>query len=159
MLDNHASEEPWYKQFWPWFLIFLPLSAVVAGITTIFIAQNNAVALVSDNYYKDGLAINQNKLLEKNAIELGITADLLVTNGSSICTIQLTGKHNNPSEITLTLLHPTLANLDQKIQLPKISNNVYQLDCTLPIKGKWYISITNPTRTWKIKQYAFLPNL
>lgn len=159
MLDNDASNEPWYKQFWPWFLLILPLTAVVAGITTIFIAQNNAVALVSDNYYKDGLAINQNKLLEQKAAELGIIAELLVTSGSSICTIQLSGKHNNPSEIKLTLLHPTLPNLDQQIQLLKTSNNVYQVDCTLPMKGKWYVSITNPKRTWEIKQYAFLPNL
>jgi hypothetical protein len=38
--DLSAIEPPWYKQFWPWVLIALPSSAVIAcAITLWFILQ------------------------------------------------------------------------------------------------------------------------
>ena len=33
---------PWYRQFWPWFLIVLPGSVVVAALTTVYIANKGA---------------------------------------------------------------------------------------------------------------------
>jgi len=32
----------WSKQFWPWFLILLPASAVIAGMVTLTLAIQNA---------------------------------------------------------------------------------------------------------------------
>ena len=159
MINDEQPQPPWYKQFWPWFLITLPLTVVIAGIATIIVAQQNAVTLVSDNYYKEGLAINSVKQLEKNAEKLSLAADILVSTETGICTIQLTGNHSSPSELTLSLFHPTLGNLDQSLQLKKIAENIYQSPCNLPQTGKWYISITNPSKSWKIKQAALLPNM
>ncbi len=31
---------PWYKQFWPWFLIALPASVVVASLITVTLFFN-----------------------------------------------------------------------------------------------------------------------
>ncbi|MDX2349593.1 MAG: FixH family protein, partial [Porticoccus sp.] len=42
--------KPWYRQFWPWFLMALPGSVVIAGLTTVYIAFNGADTLVNDNY-------------------------------------------------------------------------------------------------------------
>ncbi|MCF1439106.1 MAG: FixH family protein, partial [Shewanella sp.] len=50
--------QPWYKQFWPWFLITLPLCAVIASLATMKIAVDNKDALVAEEYYKEGKAIN-----------------------------------------------------------------------------------------------------
>ena len=156
---NDDLPPPWYKQFWPWFLIFLPLSVVIAGISTIIIAQQNAVTLVSDDYYKEGLAINNVLKLEQNAQQLSLKAEILVSTETGTCTILLTGNHANPSELTFNLFHPTLGNFDQSLQLQKIAKNVYQSSCALPQNGKWYTSITNPSKSWEIKQAALLPNL
>jgi len=44
---------PWYKQFWPWFIIALPASAVIAGFTTLWIAISNPDAMVlTDSEYQ-----------------------------------------------------------------------------------------------------------
>jgi FixH len=32
--------EPWYRQFWPWFLIALPGSVVIASFVTLYIASS-----------------------------------------------------------------------------------------------------------------------
>jgi hypothetical protein len=40
--------EPWYKQFWPWFIIALPASVVVASFFTLWLAISNPDQLVLD---------------------------------------------------------------------------------------------------------------
>ena len=40
---------PWYKQFWPWFIIALPASAVVASFFTLWLAISNPDQLVVDD--------------------------------------------------------------------------------------------------------------
>ena len=40
--------EPWYRQFWPWFIIALPASAVVASFFTLYLAISNPDQLVVD---------------------------------------------------------------------------------------------------------------
>ena len=75
-VENETQIKPWYKQFWPWFVISLPASAVVAGIITVFIAFDNADSLVVDDYYKAGLAINDQVQLQKNALNYGYAAIL-----------------------------------------------------------------------------------
>jgi hypothetical protein len=39
---------PWYRQFWPWFIIVLPASAVVAGLLTFWLAATNPDPVVID---------------------------------------------------------------------------------------------------------------
>ena len=75
--------EPWYKQGWPWLLISLPASAVVGGIITIFLAVNSPNALVVDDYYKEGLAINQQKQRQANAARIALRG-LLRHDGSQL---------------------------------------------------------------------------
>jgi hypothetical protein len=41
-----GQEEPWYRQFWPWFIIALPASAVIASFITLWLAISNPVELV-----------------------------------------------------------------------------------------------------------------
>ena len=44
--------EPWYKQFWPWFIIALPASVVVASFFTLYLAISNPDHLVvTDDEY------------------------------------------------------------------------------------------------------------
>ena len=43
-----GMNEPWYRQFWPWFIIALPASAVIASFITLWLAVSNPVTLVVD---------------------------------------------------------------------------------------------------------------
>jgi hypothetical protein len=48
---------PWYKEPWPWILMAPPATAVLAGIATVWIAVASADGLVAEDYYKQGLAM------------------------------------------------------------------------------------------------------
>lgn len=47
-----ANTTPWYKQFWPWFLIALPGSVVIASLFTISLAVENAPIITHSNLGK-----------------------------------------------------------------------------------------------------------
>jgi len=40
---------PWYRQFWPWFIIALPTAAVIASFITLWLAVSNPDPLVVDD--------------------------------------------------------------------------------------------------------------
>ena len=48
-----AHELPWYRQFWPWFIIALPAAAVIASFITLWLAVSHPDQLVvSDDQYQ-----------------------------------------------------------------------------------------------------------
>lgn len=55
--DNNT--ESWFRQFWPWFLIALPGTVVIASLVTVYIAVTHQDPVVDGNYYKHGLTINE----------------------------------------------------------------------------------------------------
>ena len=75
MTASHTQRQapPWYRQFWPWFLLALPATAVAAGIATLIIAASDPDGLVVDDYYKEGLAINQALERDRQAQALGLS--------------------------------------------------------------------------------------
>ena len=48
----------WYKQFWPWFLIIVPITSMVLSFSMMGLAFNGEDSMVIDDYYKEGRAIN-----------------------------------------------------------------------------------------------------
>jgi len=44
-----AEDLPWYRQFWPWFIIALPAAAVIASFITLWLAISNPDHLVVDD--------------------------------------------------------------------------------------------------------------
>ncbi len=154
MLNSDQPLKPWYKQFWPCFLFFLPLCAVVAGVITFFIAQAHNPVLVSDNYYKEGLAINANKRLEENAKTMGLSAEIIAT--ATTLTVHLKGKELDQVTLFVQLQHPVFDEFDKALVLTKIADNVFQAPVKLVKVGKWYISIKDETNEWEIKATFYL---
>ena len=50
-----VQEPPWYRQFWPWFIIALPLSVVIAGFVTLGIAIVHNDPRIDSVYLETGL--------------------------------------------------------------------------------------------------------
>ena len=75
MMQTGNTVTPWYKQFWPWVLIGLPTSVVIASVVTYFLAINGMDSVISKDYYKEGLAVNADLERDKKAVALGLSAD------------------------------------------------------------------------------------
>ncbi|MCV5274392.1 FixH family protein, partial [Escherichia coli] len=76
--------KPWYKQFWPWFLIILPLTVVVWTIATVVVFSNNSVSLVAEDYYKKGKGINIDISKMNVARDLGLNANISSLNNNIV---------------------------------------------------------------------------
>ena len=78
MMQTGNTVTPWYKQFWPWVLIGLPTSVVIASITTYFLAINGIDSVISKDYYKEGLAVNADLERDEKAAALGLSAEIAI---------------------------------------------------------------------------------
>lgn len=126
---------PWYRQFWPWFLIALPGCVVVAALYTVYIAYSGADDLVADDYYKYGLAINRQLEKEQRGLELGISARLNVS--ADHVTAHVTGPVDAAS-LSLLLSHPLEADRDFPLTLARIAPGIYQAVLPAPIAPRWH---------------------
>ncbi len=157
----HTSDElknkPWFKNPMVWMVIFFPSLAVVGGIITIIIAVKSADGLVVDDYYKQGLQINQVIKFDKKAKELGLSAfvDANSTTGEVLVTLKATSQLQLEKEITFKLVHRTIAGYDQVTTLSQVGNSLspdYRGYIKPPvIEGRWSIQIVSPDN-WRLKQ-------
>jgi len=130
-----GDTQPWYRQFWPWFLILLPATVVVASLYTVYLASSGADDLVIDEYYKNGLAINRQLEKKQRSIELGITARLNFS-GEHV-TVHTTGKVDTDT-LTLLLSHPLEADRDFTVALSRIAPGIYQGRLPAGVAPRWH---------------------
>ncbi|NHI00886.1 FixH family protein [Oceanimonas sp. MB9] len=147
---------PWYQQFWPWFLIVLPLCAVVASLYTLHLASTNADTMVVDDYYKKGRAINQDLSELKEAERLGLMAELGYADGQ--ITLRMQGEHTEGEPVRLRFTHPTLAEQDVQALLTTDAAGVYRFrpDHAL-LNGLWNLQLEAFDRRWRMQQRIRLP--
>lgn len=147
---NDSDNKPWYKHGYVWLMIGLPASAVIAGITTVFIAAHEPDSLVVDNYYKDGLAINAVIEKDRQAREMGLGAR--VEFGTSGVRLYLQSQAELPEgALKLKLIHPTRAEQDQELVLAPFGNNYYEaegLDALAAVT--WEVQIEDMQGVWRM---------
>ncbi|CAH0533491.1 hypothetical protein VST7929_01361 [Vibrio stylophorae] len=149
-------EQPWYRQFWPWVLIALPLSVVCASFFTLWLFQNNPVAMVVDDYYKKGKAINQDLSKRERALNLAIEARFWQEGTQGVLTLQ--SKHRLPADaINIQLVHRTLDQQDVSFLMNKNGLQQYRIDLPEDIKGPWSIILKAHDDSWMIRHPLTFP--
>ena len=71
---EREDTDPWYRQFWPWFIIALPTFAVVAGFYTLWLALQSQDSLVVRSDDGVNVVTEQNLAAEQEAVRLGLVA-------------------------------------------------------------------------------------
>lgn len=153
---SHSPSKPWYREPWPWFLISLPAAAVVAGLTTVWIAATNADGLVVGDYYKAGLAINQVLARDDAARDLALSATLQAEDDSLALT--LGGRlAAYPAELTLILAHPTRPGMDQTLALHHAGAGRYRAAAPALPAGKWHAQLSDDASAWRLSGVLYSP--
>lgn len=150
--------KPWYRQFWPWFLIALPGSVVVAGLVTLGIATSGRDTLVKDDYYKDGLAINQDLAKAERAVALGIVLDCAYDPRTGRVTVQGRGVPAGTELLELQFVHPTLADRDVATTLTPDGKGAFAASVGLVGPGHWHVRIASPDKGWQLSGRLNLPD-
>lgn len=151
-----SSLRPWYRQLWPWLLISMPLTAVLAGLVTWYIAWSSNDGLVADDYYKQGLEINRSLASQETARQLGLAGSLRQAEGGLILSLKAEREISFPQRLRLRVLSPVRAGWDQLVWLER-DEGVYRgrLE-SLPV-GHWNLVLEDEGGTWKIPASALFP--
>ncbi len=142
---------PWYRHKLVWMIIAIPAASVIAGIYLIYLATNTDHSLVVDDYYKQGMAINQNLARDRAAQELGISAWLIAEPSNNM--IKLTFDKGTlsdfPDNLKLHLQHATHADHDQAVPLVRAPRGQYVGYLKQAVReGVWHITLS--TDQWRL---------
>ncbi|MGF1548013.1 MAG: FixH family protein [Thiotrichales bacterium] len=148
MIRTSTDSKPWYRQFWPWFVIFFPATAVVAGIATLVIAIETYDGLVEDDYYKRGLEINESLERDRNAAERGLTGFVQINPESGLVELLLYGQTGEQNPV-LKFLHATRANQDREIALKLVGDKRWHGNAETLSPGKLYVRVESAPENWR----------
>jgi hypothetical protein len=137
---------PWYREPWPWILMAGPAAVLVAGAVTIWLAISTSDGLVADDYYKRGLAINQDLKRDRHATQRGIEAQVRIE--ASRLRVELAG--TSPEAVFAQLVHSTRAGHDQRLRLARTSQGVYETGLPPLPPGRWRLILQDPRGEWRI---------
>lgn len=147
---------PWYRQFWFWFVFGPLIFIIVLCVFTVSIAFNYADDVVTDNYYKSGLMINQTLKQDEKAAELHLVAQVRFDQTTGEVFVALTGNHTFPKNILLFLDNPVKSKKDQSILLTEVSAGQYHGELSSPVEYSWYVALVPESDVSKRKQAEWL---
>ncbi len=159
---------PWYKQFWPWFLIFLPASVVVACMFTIYLAVTNADSLVVDDYSKKAMHINRDLRKIEYARGIGLSGSFSIQN--NILSLDVSVQKNKITlapVLNMLLVHPTDSKKDFSVVLIRAQESIMgaknepveqiryvsrknDQQVNLIHEGAWYVRLMSPDNVWQL---------
>lgn len=154
---NSAVARPWYREPWPWILAAGPFIVVIAGIYTAWLAVKSNDGLVTEDYYRKGLAVNQTIARSEQAVKMGLVAGLRIAGDTVSVRMQASDKgFTMPPTLALTITHPTRAGLDQSRVLVRNGED-YSGEVRLPAAGHWLVLLEDERKTWRLMGNIVLP--
>ena len=148
--------KPWYKQFWPWFLIILPLTVVVWTVVTVVVFANNSVSLVAEDYYKKGKGINIDISKMNVARDLGLNATVSSDKNTVVIAFNKGELPHFPA-LTATFTHRTLPDRDFTKLLTADAKGNYRLTPEDSIQGPWFVELEPHNKEWMIQGRVEFP--
>lgn len=152
MKANGTQAQPWYREPWPWILMAGPALVVVAGCVTAWLAIRSDDGLVADDYYQQGLAINQTLGRGDAAERLGVQAEIRLDKGRVSVFL---GNAAVRGMLNLRFVHPTRSGMDQGIAMHAVRPGVYEGELRALQPGRWHLVLED--RDWRLAGDWVLP--
>ena len=145
----NSSPEPWYRHRWPWLLMAGPVTVLIAGTITMWISFSGADALVVDDYYKQGKAINQDLRRDRVATSMGLSLTLRFDAATGTLLGQVRGTSNTRA-LNLSLIHPTMPAKDRRLVAVPDAQGNFSIALPLLERALWQVQLEDSARTWRL---------
>lgn len=151
-LNDDVDAKPWYQHRWPWLLMLGPAAVVVAGVHTTWIAFTQQDALVVDDYYKQGKAINHDLRRDRTAsgMAMEVHARYDAAAGKVVGTLKSHGKPLSTS-ISIHLVHSTQPEKDVRMLAKTDSEGNFAVALPMLDMARWQVLVESGERDWRLK--------
>lgn len=133
-----------------------PAAVVIAGIVTGWLAIVSNDGLVADDYYKQGLAINQVLAREQLAHSLQLDAQVRVSAEAIEVALRNKALQPLPERLRVVLVHATRAGMDRSALLEG-AGGIYRGAVQAVPPGRWRVVVEDEARTWRLTGAVRLP--
>ena len=147
-VTDHARAKPWHKEPWPWILMAGPAAVVVAGTITAWLAIATADGLVADDYYRRGLAVNQELRRDEAAAERGV--EVVLEARAGVLRARLAMRGEAPTALFVRLVHPTRAGEDLRLRMALVAPGVYEAAFAAAPGERWRVVVEDPRGEWRV---------
>lgn len=146
---EREDTQPWYRQFWPWFIISLLAFSVISGLLTVWISMQTTDSLVVSS--DEGIQVVAQRRInaEQLASELNLAALVRINpnTGAISAAMQAGTLDTAPAMLELELTHPAFADRDRLIPLHRAQpdaagNPVWSGHFVDVPPGRWYVTLT-----------------
>ena len=126
-----------------------PATVVIAGAITMWISFSGADALVVDDYYKQGKAINQDLRRDRVAESKGLSLTLRFDAATGTLLGQVRGS-DNTAALSLLLIHPTMPAKDLRLAAVPDGQGNFSIALPLLERARWQVQLEDAVRTWRL---------
>jgi len=146
------AARPWYRQRWPWLLIAGPFAVVVASAASAWIALRSDDGIVAQDYYKQGLLINQKLPRATRASERLPGAKIAVETDRQLH-VRLLEIPLAPSRLQLTFARPGHRSAEQRIDLVLTADGDWIGAMPALASGRWIVALES--ERWRLPVTTF----
>lgn len=151
-MSHSAAALPWYRHRWPWLLMLGPIIVVLAGIHTTWLAFSRQDALVVDDYYKQGKAINQDLRRDRAALAMGMAMQLRYDAAAG----RLKGRVSAGGQpyvggLSIRLVHSTQPDKDLALAAQTDAQGNYSVALPMLEIARWQIQVEGASRDWRLR--------
>ena len=147
----------WYREPLVWLLISFPLTAVIAGFFTLYLAIISKDGLVVDDYYQKGKEINKSLARDHAAAQHGLRASVTLDAARQEVSVQLNAAKGwpLPDALNVRWLHATRAGFDRTQMPARSPDGSYRSTFPDLAPGHWYVQVE--AQDWRLQGSLQVP--
>jgi len=132
---------PWYRQFWPWFILAILGWGVLSASITLSVALKNPPHMMTGDYAKLGKALVDTHVRADRAEALGLAGTLRLERGSWMLQLDSDASELPAEPLLLLIQHPTDSTRDRQVVLERAAAGAYRADgVDIPERGRLIVS-------------------
>jgi len=146
---EQPDNNPWYRQFWPWFIVGVLAWGVVSASITLGVALKNPPHMLTGDYARLGKALVDTHERADAAEALGLTGRLVRRGAEWALSLEAIDPGSLDERLVMLVQHPTDSSRDRQIALDRIAPGEYRAAAVgIPERGR--IIVSDPAQSWWI---------
>ena len=146
---EQTDTTPWYRQFWPWFILAILSWGVISASITLTVALKNPPHMMTGDYAELGKALVDTHVRADRAEALGLAGTLRSEQGAWRLRFDREASEVSLESLLLLIQHPTDTTRDRQVVLRRSAPGEYRADAfDIPDRGRLIVS--DLEQTWWI---------